>query len=54
MKGQSNSTKDHSTWEGKADWISRKFHPKANIWMVEIHIRNPQNTFGAFYEDLLV
>ena len=30
------------------------FHPKANIWMVEIHIRNPQNTFGAFYEDLLV
>jgi Xaa-Pro aminopeptidase len=30
------------------------FHPAPNIWMVEIHIRNPQNTFGAFYEDLLV
>lgn len=30
------------------------FHPSANIWMVEIHIRNPENTFGAFYEDLLV
>jgi len=30
------------------------FHPAPNIWMVEIHIRNLQNTFGAFYEDLLV
>lgn len=30
------------------------FHPSSNIWMVEIHIRNPENTFGAFYEDLLV
>jgi methionyl aminopeptidase len=30
------------------------FHPSANVWMVEIHIRHPENTFGAFYEDLLV
>jgi len=30
------------------------FHPSTNIWMVEIHIRNPENTFGAFYEDLLI
>jgi len=30
------------------------FHPKAHVWMVEIHIRHPEKTFGAFYEDLLV
>ncbi len=30
------------------------FHPSANIWMVEIHIRHPENKFGAFYEDLLI
>jgi Xaa-Pro aminopeptidase len=30
------------------------FHPKAHIWMVEIHIRHPEKPFGAFYEDLLV
>lgn len=39
-------------YEGPLHEIS--FHPSANIWMVEIHIRNPENTFGAFYEDLLV
>jgi Xaa-Pro aminopeptidase len=39
-------------YEGPLHEIS--FYPKANIWMVEIHIRNPENTFGAFYEDLLV
>ncbi|MGE4542949.1 MAG: M24 family metallopeptidase [Pedobacter sp.] len=30
------------------------FHPSANIWIVEVHIRNSENTIGAFYEDLLV
>lgn len=29
------------------------FHPSPNIWMVEIHIRHPEQPFGAFYEDLL-
>lgn len=30
------------------------FHPSPNLWMVEIHIRHPEQQFGAFYEDLLV
>lgn len=30
------------------------FHPSPNRWMVEIHIRHPEMTFGAFYEDLLM
>ena len=29
------------------------FCPSANRWMVEIHIRHPEQPFGAFYEDLL-
>jgi len=39
-------------YEGPLHQIA--FHPSSNIWMVEIHIRNPENTFGAFYEDLLI
>jgi Xaa-Pro aminopeptidase len=30
------------------------FCPSANRWMVEIHIRHPEQPFGAFYEDLLI
>lgn len=41
---------DH--YEGPLSEIS--FHPSPNIWMVEIHIRHPENKFGAFYEDLLM
>ena len=39
-------------YEGPLSEIS--FHPSANIWMVEIHIRHPEKQFGAFYEDLLI
>jgi Xaa-Pro aminopeptidase len=38
-------------YEGPLHEIS--FNPAPNIWMVEIHIRHPDNKFGAFYEDLL-
>jgi Xaa-Pro aminopeptidase len=30
------------------------FTPSPNIWMIEIHIRHPDNKFGAFFEDLLI
>jgi methionyl aminopeptidase len=30
------------------------FAPSAARWMLEIHIRNPEKTFGAFFEDLLL
>lgn len=30
------------------------FCPSAARWMLEIHIRNREKTFGAFYEDLLL
>jgi methionyl aminopeptidase len=30
------------------------FHPAALRWILEIHIRDPQGRFGAFFEDLLL
>lgn len=39
-------------YEGPLSEIS--FHPSPNLWMVEIHIRDAENHFGAFYEGLLV
>ena len=39
-------------YEGPLSEIS--FHPSSNLWMVEIHIRHPEQQFGAFYEDLLI
>ena len=39
-------------YEGPLSEIS--FHPSPNLWMVEIHIRHPEQQFGAFYEDLLI
>ena len=39
-------------YEGPLSEIS--FHPSPNVWMIEIHIRHPEQQFGAFYEDLLV
>lgn len=30
------------------------FSPTANLWVLEIAIAHPANTFGAFYEDLLL
>ncbi len=39
-------------YEGPLSEIS--FHPSPNLWMVEIHIRHPEQQFGAFYEDLLL
>ena len=30
------------------------FKPSALVWVLEIHIRNPENTFGAFFEDMLL
>ena len=41
---------DH--YEGPLSDIS--FCPSPNLWMVEIHIRHPEQPFGAFYEDLLM
>lgn len=38
-------------YEGPLSEIA--FHPAPNLWMVEVHIRHPQQPFGAFYEDLL-
>lgn len=29
-------------------------HPQANRWILEIQIRHPDKSFGAFYEDLLI
>lgn len=29
-------------------------HPSANRWILEVQIRHPRLSFGAFYEDLLV
>jgi Metallopeptidase family M24 len=31
-----------------------EFTPKPLLWVLEIHIRDPQNRFGAFYEDMLL
>jgi Xaa-Pro aminopeptidase len=31
-----------------------RFPPSAARWMLEIHIRNAERTFGAFFEDLLL
>lgn len=39
-------------YEGPLSEIT--FHPAPNLWMVEIHIRHPEQQFGAFYEDLLM
>ena len=41
---------DH--YEGPLSDIS--FCPSPNRWMVEVHIRHPEQKFGAFYEDLLI
>jgi methionyl aminopeptidase len=30
------------------------FHPAAMRWILEIHVRDPQGRFGAFFEDLLL
>jgi len=30
------------------------FRPSPQLWVLEIHIRHPQQTFGAYFEDLLL
>jgi Xaa-Pro aminopeptidase len=46
---------DHPSEEHYNGPLSQiSFHPSPNIWMVEIHIRDTGNQFGAFYEDLLI
>jgi methionyl aminopeptidase len=30
------------------------FRPRPNLWILEIAIRHPEQSFGAFYEDLLL
>lgn len=30
------------------------FRPSAQLWVLEIHIRHPQNAYGAYFEDLLL
>jgi len=30
------------------------FSPSSQLWVLEIHIRNQTNTFGAFFEDMLL
>jgi Xaa-Pro aminopeptidase len=32
---------------------TQSFKPKANRWILEIHLHDPAGRFGAFYEDLL-
>jgi len=39
-------------YEGPLSEIA--FTPAPNIWMVEIHLRHPEQPFGSFYEDLLM
>ena len=29
-------------------------HPSAYVWILEMHIRHPTRTYGAFYEDLML
>ncbi|WP_300630317.1 M24 family metallopeptidase [Pseudomonas sp.] len=31
-----------------------EFTPSSQLWVLEIHIRNQENTFGAFFEDMLL
>jgi Xaa-Pro aminopeptidase len=31
-----------------------EFSPSSQLWVLEIHIRNQENTFGAFFEDMLL
>ncbi|KPC54474.1 M24 family metallopeptidase [Amantichitinum ursilacus] len=31
-----------------------EFKPSRLLWVLEIHIRHPDHTFGAFYEDMLL
>lgn len=31
-----------------------EFTPSSHLWVLEIHIRNAENTFGAFFEDMLL
>jgi hypothetical protein len=31
-----------------------EFSPSSQLWVLGIHIRNQQNTFGAFFEDMLL
>jgi len=37
----------------KGNLLDFNFTPKENLWVLEILIRNKENTFGAFYEDIL-
>lgn len=39
-------------YEGPLSEIT--FTPAPNLWMVEIHLRHPEQPFGSFYEDLLI
>lgn len=32
---------------------SSDIKPKKNLWILEIHIRHPENEYGAFFEDLI-
>lgn len=29
------------------------FHPTTGLWVLEIHVRDPQSQFGAYFEDIL-
>lgn len=31
-----------------------EFTPSSQLWVLEIHIRNQEGTFGAFFEDMLI
>jgi hypothetical protein len=31
-----------------------EFKPSRQLWVLEIHIRNVEHSFGAFFEDMLL
>ena len=37
----------------KFDLGQTRFVPKASLWVLEVQIQDPRESFGAFYEDLL-
>jgi methionyl aminopeptidase len=53
LSGHRLSDYPHSAhYDGPLAEIS--FKPSPNLWVLEIAIASPDNTFGAFYEDLLL
>lgn len=39
---------------GRAELGEQQHHPSAGVWVLEIQLRHPQMSIGAFYEDVLL